>query len=299
MRFRYRVVDVFTQTPLEGNPLAVFPEPHGLSDGAMQRIARELNLSETTFVFASSRPGASARVRIFTPAHELTFAGHPTLGTAYVLLDEGTLAAATRRFALEQRVGLVPVRVDEGDPPMLWLSTPPITKGRSFAAEPCARALGLRPDDLIAGAPCRLLSAGNRFIYVAVRDPAAVDRARVDTLALRELVADEAEPCGLFVFAPVPSGAYSRMFAEDLGVAEDPATGSATGPLAAVMMDCGFITKTGGTRFVSEQGTKMGRRSLLHVLVGGEAGGAAIEVGGHTVPVAEATMTLPDAAVAL
>ena len=293
MHLRYRVVDVFTQTPLEGNPLAVFPAPGDLSDGTMQRIARELNLSETTFVFPPTVPGAVANVRIFTPAYEMKFAGHPTLGTAFVLLAEGAIAPDTQRFAVQEPVGLVLVRRDEGPAPMLWLETPSIAKGRTFDGASCARALGLVPDDLIADAPCRLLSAGNPLVYVAVRDAAAVDRVRIDTPALRDLLAREPEPTALFVFAPTPAGAYSRMFSEDAGVVEDPATGSATGPLAAFMMDCGFVPKDDGTRFVSEQGVKMGRRSHLHVYVRGEGGATAIEVGGHTVAIAEATMTLP------
>ncbi len=296
MQVRYRVVDVFTQTPLEGNALAVFPDPRGLSNETMQRIARELNLSETTFVFPAATPGAAAHVRIFTPAYEMKFAGHPTIGTAYVLLDEGIVAAGTWRFALQENVGLVPVRIDDGHPPMIWLETPPIAKGRTFDRVLCARALGLSPEDLIADAPCRLLSAGNPAVFIPLRDAAAVDRSRIDTHALRELLASEPEPTCIFAFAPVPSGAYTRMFAEDFGIAEDPATGSGTGPLAAFMMDCGFVSKAGGTRFVSEQGTKMGRRSFLHVLVRGEAGSDAIEVGGHVVPIAEAAMTLSDSA---
>jgi trans-2,3-dihydro-3-hydroxyanthranilate isomerase len=118
---------------------------------------------------------------------------------------------------------------------------------------------------------------------------------KIDSTALRQLTAPVREPTCIFAFAPVSSGAYSRMFAEELGIVEDPATGSATGPLAAFMMEHGLAGTADGTRFVSEQGTKMGRRSLLHVLVHGENGREGIEVGGHVTPVASATMRLPDA----
>ena len=292
MDFAYHVVDVFTQQPLEGNPLAVFPDARGLDAETMQRIARELNLSETTFVLPAESAGAAARVRIFTPSSEMRFAGHPTIGTAYVLRRIGRVPADVMEFVLDEGVGRVAVRVDAGDDPMIWLTTPPIGKGRTYAHDDCARALGLDAGDLLAGVPCEVLSAGNPNLYVALASAAAVDRIRIDTTALEALLAGEPEPVCLFAFSPTPAGAYSRMFAPAFGVPEDPATGSATGPLAAFMMEYGLAPATGGTRFVSEQGTKIGRRSLLHVLIRGEHGREAIEVGGHVVPLATATMTL-------
>ena len=292
MEFTYHVVDVFTQVPLEGNPLAVFPDARGLDAATMQRIARELNLSETTFVLPADDAGAVARVRIFTPSSEMRFAGHPTIGTAYVLRRIGRVPADTASFVFEEGVGPVAVRVDSGDDPMVWLATPPITRGRTYDADACARALGLNAGDLLANVPCRMLSAGNPNLYVALSSADAVDRAQVDGTALQALFADQPVPVCLFAFAPVPAGAYSRMFAPALGVPEDPATGSATGPLAAFMMEHGLVAASDGTRFVSEQGTKMGRRSLLHVLIRGDHGRDAIEVGGHTTPLAVAAMTL-------
>ncbi len=292
MELAYHVVDVFTQVPLEGNPLAVFPDARGLDAATMQRIARELNLSETTFVLPAEGGGAVARVRIFTPASEMRFAGHPTIGTAYVLRSIGRVPADTTSFVFEEGVGPVAVRVDPGDDPMIWLATPPISRGRTYEAKACARALGLDAGDLLANVPCQILSAGNPNLYVALSSADAVDRVQVDATALQALFADQPAPVCLFAFAPAPAGAYSRMFAPALGVPEDPATGSATGPLAAFMMEHGLAGASDGTRFVSEQGTKMGRRSLLHVLIGGDHGHVAIEVGGHTTPLAAATMTL-------
>jgi trans-2,3-dihydro-3-hydroxyanthranilate isomerase len=293
MELTYHVVDVFTQIALEGNPLAVFPDGRGLDAATMQRIARELNLSETTFVLPADGPDAAARVRIFTPASEMRFAGHPTIGTAYVLRSIGRVPADATAFTFEEGVGPVAVRVDPGDDPMIWLATPPISKGRSYDAAACARALGLDTADLLANVPCQILSAGNPNLYVALKSADAVDRAQTDAMALQALFADQPVPVCLFAFAPVPAGAYSRMFAPALGVPEDPATGSATGPLAAFMMEHGLAGASDGARFVSEQGTKMGRRSLLHVLVRGDHGRDAIEVGGHTTALAVATMTLP------
>ena len=130
-KYRYRIVDVFTDAPLEGNPLAVIPDARGLDAAAMLRIAREFNLSETTFALPPTQPDTAAVVRIFTPTYEMTFAGHPTIGTAAVLRDEGRVPADAVRFVLEEKVGPVPVRVD-GD--MLWLTTPPIARRRWFAS---------------------------------------------------------------------------------------------------------------------------------------------------------------------
>ena len=293
MEFAYHVVDVFTQQPLEGNPLAVFPDARGLDTVTMQRIARELNLSETTFVFPAESADAVARVRIFTPSSEMRFAGHPTIGTAYVLRRVGRVPAHATAFTFEEGVGPVAVRVEPGDDPMIWLTTPPIERGRAFDPARCARALGVDADDVLAGVPCRILSAGNPNLYVALASTDAVDGIHVDRAALDALVAEEPAPVCLFAFARTPYGAYSRMFAPALGVPEDPATGSATGPLAAFMMEYGLAAAADGTRFVSEQGTTMGRRSLLHVLIHGDDGIEGIEVGGHVTPLAVATMTLP------
>src|SRR3977135_3885185 len=120
--YRYRVVDVFTEQPLEGNALAVFPDGSALDATTMQRIARELNLAETAFVLPSTRSDCAARVRIFTPAKEMLFAGHPTIGTAFVLLDEGLVPGKTGDFMLEENIGPVPVRVETGARTMVGLS---------------------------------------------------------------------------------------------------------------------------------------------------------------------------------
>jgi trans-2,3-dihydro-3-hydroxyanthranilate isomerase len=285
---RYRVVDVFTERPLEGNPLAVFPDASDIDDGTMQKIARELNLSETTFVVPSTRAGCAARVRIFTPTREMIFAGHPTVGTAFVLLDDGVVSG--ERFALDEKVGPVPVRVEAGEPPCIWLTTPPISAGRTYDRELCARVVGLVPGDLLDVAP-QLLSAGNPTIFIAVGDKAAVDRAWLDLQGNKTLKGTDEEPVCVFVFTPTPEGAYSRMFAPEHGVIEDPATGSSTGPLAAFMMRHGLVPDAAGTRFLSEQGTRMKRRSILHVQIYGTGGADGIEVGGHVTPVVEATMS--------
>ncbi len=289
---RYMVVDVFTDTPFEGNPLAVFPDASGMDTSTMQKIAKELNLSETTFVFPATHPDCVAKVRIFTPAKEMDFAGHPTIGTGYVLMKEGIIREGTESFMLEERVGPVPVHVDRCPNPLIWLQTPPITSGMtldSYNRILCAQALDISMEDLIDIAP-QLLSAGNPTLFIAVKGKEVVDRVSLNFLKIDSLKKIYPDKFCLFVFTPTPEGAYSRMFAPDYGITEDPATGSSTGPLAMYMMQHNLIPASSGTRFISEQGTKMGRRSILHVHIKGANGKDGIFVGGKVAPVAECVM---------
>jgi trans-2,3-dihydro-3-hydroxyanthranilate isomerase len=272
--YRYQVVDVFTQTPLEGNPLAVFLDAANLDAATMQRIALELNLAETSFIVPSRRSDCLARLRIFTPRKEMEFAGHPTIGSAF-LLSKG------RDFCVEENVGVIPIFVDGA---MLWLRTPPITDGPTLERAIAATLLTLAPADLLDATP-QVLSAGNPTLFIAVKDPATVDRAALDTATWKTAQRIYPDQLCVFVFAPTATGAYSRMFAPEFGVVEDPATGSSTGPLALYMKRNGMAVADG---FVSEQGTKMGRRSLLHVRLSGND----IDVGGYVTPIIDAQLHL-------
>jgi len=256
----------------------------------MQKIAKELNLSETTFVVPPTRSDCVAGVRIFTPARELPFAGHPTIGTSFVLLDENLVSSDSKRFVLEEKVGPVPIRVDNSERPLIWLRTPPTSDGATFDRQTCAGVLGLDTSDLLPVTP-QLMSAGNPTLFIALKDKDAVDRAWLDSHGSAVLREGLREPMCIFVFSPTPDGAYSRMFAPDYGITEDPATGSSTGPLAIFMMRHGLVSDAAGTRFVSEQGRKMGRRSILHVHVFGERGVGGIDVGGYVTPIAHATIS--------
>ena len=289
--YRYRVVDVFTDQPLEGNPLAVFPDASGIDDVTMQKIAKELNLSETTFVVPATRADCAVGVRIFTPMQEMVFAGHPTIGTSFVLRDEGIVPANRERFVLEEKVGPVPICVDTGPRPLIWLRTPPINEGRTFDRAVCAQAIGLDTRDLLEVTP-QLLSAGNPTVFIALKDKDAVDRAWLDSRGSAALKGGLTEPMCVMVFTPIREGAYSRMFAPEYGIAEDPASGSSAGPLAAFMIRHSLVASAAGTRFINEQGTRMKRRSLLHVHLHGDRGQNGIDVGGKVTPVAEATMRL-------
>jgi trans-2,3-dihydro-3-hydroxyanthranilate isomerase len=207
--YRYTVVDVFTTEPLAGNPLAVFPDASTLDETTMQKIARELNLAETAFVLPATRQDCVARVRIFTPVKEMAFAGHPTVGTAFVLLEQEIVSRNSSAFLLEEEIGPVAVRIEAGPRPLIWLRMPPIREGRCYDAALCARALGLEPRDLLPIQP-QLLSAGNPTVIVAAKDKAAVDRAWLELAGLKTLQGTENECLCVFVFTPTPDGAYSR-----------------------------------------------------------------------------------------
>jgi len=291
--YRFVQVDVFTDRVFGGNPLAVFLDARGFDDALMQQIAREMNLSETVFLFPPSRPDCSAALRIFTPAREVPFAGHPTVGTAWVLATHGLAPKGAARFVLEEKIGPVPVEL-EGDPSrpaFIWMKHgdavfDPALENR----DAMARALGLTEADLWPGAPVQPGSTGNKFLFVPLRDRAAVDRAVLDVRALLDAMGGRPH-LGIFVFAPDPDPAagrvYSRMFAPHTsGVPEDPATGSASGPLGAYLALHDFVTRRGDIRIVSEQGTKMGRQSFVHIrlAMAGERI-AEIRVGGSVVPV--------------
>jgi len=289
--YRYTVVDVFTTEPLAGNPLAVFPDASEFDETTMQKVARELNLAETAFVLPATRKDCEARVRIFTPAKEMAFAGHPTVGTAFVLLQEKAVLRSSAAFSLEEEVGPVPIRIEWGERPLIWLRMPATREGKFQNYFLVAKALGLEPQDLLPMRP-QLLSAGNPTVVVAANDKATVDRAWLDLAGLKTLKGTEKEPFCVFLFTPTPDGAYSRMFAPECGIPEDPASGSCVAPLAVFMMRHGLIAPVAGTRFVSEQGTKMGRRSLLYVEIQGKDAVGGIYVGGHVTPIVEAVMTL-------
>src|SRR5882724_6354723 len=149
-QYRYRVVDVFTEHALEGNPLAVFPDASDIDEAIMPKIAKELNLSETVFIVPPTRPNCAVRARIFTPTREMLFAGHPTIGASFVLLDEGIVPRGSTQFTLDEKIGPVPIRVEAGRRPLIWLMTPPISFGRTVDPAVCARALGVERDDLLA-----------------------------------------------------------------------------------------------------------------------------------------------------
>ena len=298
-RYRLRWVDVFTDRALAGNPLAVVLEADGLSTVQMQAIARETNLSETTFILPPEKRDHAAKVRIFTPYAELPFAGHPTVGTSWVLLDEGLVGSDVGGFTLEEGVGPISVRIDRGGGSIvLWMLHPPVKFGEVIEErEEMAAALGLTVADLVPAAPIQVLSTGVPFVFVALKDAAAVDQAVSNGASLTSVL----DPHGLlpvFLFAVVGEYRfYSRMFGPQswARITEDPATGSASGPLGAFAVRYGLVPRAPQVSAVSEQGTKMGRQSFIQIKLAYSSDGDVpdrIEVGGSVVPVMTAELSV-------
>ena len=297
----FHTLDVFTAEVFGGNQLAVFPDAPELEPSVMQAIAREFNFSETVFVRPANR-SALRRLRIYTPGAELPFAGHPTIGTAQLLVELGIApaqAAGGADFVLEEGVGLVPVSVSRTEQGRFftWLTAARLPE-RGPALPPVdllAPMLGLSPDEILCNAvdePCSY-SAGVPFTCIPVRDLEALGRATLDTARWREVLPQLWSP-DIYVFCPEPNtpgvDVRARMFGPAMGITEDPATGGAAAAFA------GYLWKRNGGpgRWVIAQGVEMGRPSELHVEAIGENGRVtAVRVGGSAVRVSHGTMTIP------
>ncbi|TCZ63674.1 PhzF family phenazine biosynthesis protein [Roseicella aquatilis] len=286
--FRFVTLDVFTDTRFGGNQLAVFPEARGLSDAEMQALAAEFNLSETTFVLPPADPANSARVRIFNRVAEMPFAGHPSVGTAWVLAQSGLGADGSLR--LEQVAGLVEValwRDAAGGVTGAEISAPqPLALGPALPVEAIAACAGIAPDGIVTArhAPTLAADGGNPRVLVEVTE-AALAAARPDLGAFRravEALPDLGGRLSLYLYRRDGERLRARMFSPLTGTWEDPATGSAATPLA------GFLLHLGGAEQASLdilQGVEMGRPSLLRTTARRTPQGIRATVGGHCVPV--------------
>ena len=277
--YRYVVCDVFTDRALEGNPLCVFPDAQGLASGVMQRLARETNHSETTFVLPAER-GGDARVRIFTPRHELPFAGHPTLGTAFVLAEMHDRPLVR----LELGVGPIDVAIsrEAGLPKFGWMQQPYPSSAAPDDAEAVLAALGLTRSTL----PIQVYQNGPRHVLVGAESSQALSALEPDLRAL-----EQATVAGVGVFSVEGERVTVRYFAPHAGVAEDPATGSAAGPLAVHLLRYGSWAS--GRELVIEQGQELGRPSRLYARVIEGESAPRVEVGGSAVVVARGEFLVP------
>ncbi len=305
-KYRFLQYDVFTSVPFGGNQLAVFPEAGGLSSDEMQAIAREMNFSESTFVLPASDTKALRRVRIFTPTAELPIAGHPVVGTTFALAADGIIPAAEPSpIHLQLGVGTLPVDLlFEGERVcFVWMHQPvPEFAPWLGDASRLAAALDLSPDDLEPDLPIERGSAGVPFLYIPVRSLDALGRAKPD-LALAALLGGQERHLGAYLFTldGLSAGVTvrSRMFAPEVSIAEDAATGSAAGPLGVYLLRHGRLTpdEHDEARLRIEQGVEMGRPSALHVAVNGAADAVRdVRVGGEAVLVARGELLLPERA---
>ena len=298
----FYTVDVFTDRAFGGNPLAVFPQADGLNDQQMQQIARELNLSETTFVFPADNPNHTCKLRIFTPGTELPFAGHPTLGTAHILVTTGIVTADgdTAKIIFEEGVGPVPVTVSTLGPDKTFAQ---LTAAQlpSFAADTPSRQdiaamLTINEDDVSTQEPIAIASCGVPYLLAPLTGLEAMAKLCIDTQHYHRILTD-CDAHAILAWTRTTSAndidIHARMFAPAVGIIEDPATGSAAAALA------GYLAKqsdqeNGTLRWQIEQGVEMQRPSLLAIeadlhenMIG------AIRVGGRSISISEGKMTVP------
>jgi trans-2,3-dihydro-3-hydroxyanthranilate isomerase len=302
-RLHYHLVDVFTDRAFGGNPLAVVTNGRGIDAGTMQAVAKEFNLSETTFVLPPDDPQHDWRVRIYTPGSELPMAGHPTVGTAFVLAREHLIPRAEREVNIifEEGVGPVPVRVEfEGGEPSFAEMRQPLPKfGTRLDDRPAvARMLSLEESDLEPDLPVEVVSCGVPFLYVPLRNLDAARRARPRIELMERASNEHGIPPEVFVFTRETEGpgstVHSRMFAPGLGIVEDPATGAASGPLGCYLVRYGLVEREHSAEIVSEQGIEMGRPSYVRITIEREGEDIrAVRVGGQCHFMGEGFIEIP------
>jgi PhzF family phenazine biosynthesis protein len=301
---RFKQVDAFTSRPLLGNPVAVVLDADGLSDEEMQRFASWTNLSETTFVLKPTISGPAYRLRIFTPAHELPFAGHPTIGSAHAVLEAGIVTPEDGRLVQQCGAGDLPLRVEGSGP-----------ERRIYVEAPEARVEGEFPDlsdsvstalgrEIAASPPPTALRNGPNWLFVRFEDEADVAALQPDMSATARLSLEHSiSGVAAFAFPPArPSippatagrqderyAVHIRCFAPAYGINEDPVTGSANAALPAYLARHGLLERT-GREYLATQATELGRDGRVYVRVLDEAGRA--EIGGQAVTVVEGTITI-------
>jgi len=291
---KYEHVDVFTEKPFGGNQLAVFPSPGQLTQNQMQAIAREINFSETTFVYPPKAEGAVARVRIFTPAEEMPFAGHPAIGTAYVLASrvKGN-RKRPEKLVLELGVGNIDIDIEYRGKKIgqLTMHQPLPAFGSALQnREQAARALGVKPEDILGGG---VISNGLDFLIVECTTLAAVQGAYCNVEDAVKVIKRHGVHA-IYFFARVQGkrpNVHARLFAPTLAVLEDPATGSAAGALGGYLAR--ILKFPMKLNLLIEQGIEMKRPSLLSVHVNSERGTIeAVSVSGKVVPVGQGIINL-------
>ena len=281
---RFYIVDVFAESKYSGNQLAVFRDCSRLTTAAMQRIAQEMHYSETTFITAEEPRDGGYDVRVFTPASELPFAGHPTLGTAYIVQSQ-IIGEPVEKVALNMKVGQIPVAFSYRDhaPDVLWMRQKRPTFGRTFARAGIAKVLGLKGSDLDRKFPVMLVSTGVPFVIAPLTGLDAIRKINLDLPLLRRLLL-ETKTTVILVFTAETYSKENDLNVRVLGlpevIPEDPATGSGNGCLAAYLVKNRYFGKDRIDIRV-EQGYEVDRRSLLLLRAGEAPGGMEVKVGGR------------------
>jgi trans-2,3-dihydro-3-hydroxyanthranilate isomerase len=290
---RFLQYDVFTDRPLTGNQLAVFLDTEGLTTEAMAAMTRETNFSEATFVFPAERAGTDIRLRIFGRGGEMPFAGHPVIGSTFALADDGTIAPGSGTFTFGLNIGptLVELEWRADRLAFAWMTQQPPVFGPTLPdAARVAAAYGLPAEALHPGLPVQEVNCGSPFFMLALKTRAAVDQAVLDTRALGA-VFESAKVArrGVFVFSREPGADGATVYSRMIGAVEDPATGSASGPLGAYLVRYGLVPVDAAGTIVSAQGVKMNRASRVHIRVDATAPDriTRVRVGGTSVLVGE------------
>jgi trans-2,3-dihydro-3-hydroxyanthranilate isomerase len=298
--YRYLHLDVFTDHLFGGNQLAVFLDGRGLSTETMQAIAKEMNFSETTFLLPPETAGTDVRMRIFTPGEEMPMAGHPTIGTTFALARSGVIERGRQNFVFGCGIGPVPVALtwERDDLSFAWMTQSLPAFGQTIP-DPArtAAVLSLSPTAVAGtGLPVQVVSCGVPFLFVPLTTRRAVDSVVVNAAALDALFAEtKTSGHGVFAFSAEPgeprATVYSRMFAPELGVSEDPATGGASGPLGCYLVRHNIVRPDQAGSMISLQGLKMGRPSHIHIAIGVDKGHiSSVRVGGEAVLAGEGTL---------
>lgn len=283
---KFYIVDVFTNQQFGGNQLAVFPEGMEVPEEQMQKIAREINFSETTFVLPAKNEKNDFKLRIFTPYHEIPMAGHPTIGSAFALLKNNYISANKDSIVFEEGVGDIHVTFKAKENALITTMQQPLPEfGAKFERDIMAKILCLEKDQILEDFPIQVVSSGVPFLYIPVKDLKAIRKIKLRTDYYEKYLAGFPTN-NLFVFTmeteQSQSTVHSRMFAPGHGIAEDPATGGASGPLGAYLVRYGL--SEANKTIVSEQGFEMGRPSFIQIHIAAEqAQITSVEVGGQSV----------------
>ncbi len=299
--YHYQLLDVFTNQAFGGNQLAVFTDAEDLSSTTMQQFAKELNLAEITFVLPPQHAQNDFHIRIFTPAMELPMAGHPTVGTAYILAKMGLIALdeSPKIVRFEEQVGVIEVSIQhkEGDIQQIQMHQPlPEFKTIFEDKEAFAELLSIDANSIRDDLPIQVVTTGVPFVFIPIRDLATMHQLKVRLDVWETLLKDTDSP-HIFTFSleteTDDATVHSRMFAPAMGIPEDPATGAASGPLGAYMAKYNLVTDT--RNILSEQGMEMGRSSFIYIDIGYEDGEFQhVVIGGACVHMGEGTLFLAE-----